>query len=284
MSQMPRGEPRSVPDPDGEQYDEMLRQEGLNARVAEARYSSDSDYFSPDYQPGVPLPNSVPNTSRDALFCADPEAVSPQELANRRRAIERAFLMANSPLAGAAYGLASLADASPDGRDQALAAGGAADAVMMGVAPFGAAFRGRPASPTVAVGPVGWQRDAIRHGDLNANRQATGISATLTASMLGTGTRANWRQTPHLAGRQLGGRGVPRNIVNMTQNGANSPQMSSFENRVARRVRAGEVIDYSATPLYNEGALPPSAVLVTATGSRQPPAAKLIRNPAATRR
>src|SRR3954469_14246440 len=32
---MPRGEARSVPDPDGEQYDEMLRQEPLKRAIKE---------------------------------------------------------------------------------------------------------------------------------------------------------------------------------------------------------------------------------------------------------
>jgi hypothetical protein len=37
MAYMPRGEPRSVPDPDGELYDEMIRQERQRAEAAEAR-------------------------------------------------------------------------------------------------------------------------------------------------------------------------------------------------------------------------------------------------------
>jgi hypothetical protein len=36
MARMPRGEPRSVPDPDGERYDEMIRQERLKKERAEA--------------------------------------------------------------------------------------------------------------------------------------------------------------------------------------------------------------------------------------------------------
>jgi hypothetical protein len=60
--------------------------------------------------------------------------------------------------------------------------------------------------------------------------------------------------------------------------------MRGFETSVATRLRAGEVIDYLATPFYEDGVLPPSAVLVSATGSRQRPVAQLIRNPAATRR
>ncbi len=301
MAQMPRGEPRSIPDPDGELYDEMLRRERLKRAIAEANVQPGLDSFSPNPPPpGVPLPASVPRTPQDALFCIDPSAVSPNELADRRRAIDRAFFMAANPLAGAAYGVASLTSASPQVRDQALAAGAALDTVMMGAAPFGLMGRSRTMPPPPAASLIGWPRPAIRYGDLSANDQATGAAATLTAPMLNTGTRANRRLTPpgwqgngrtynearaHLVGRQLGGSGNDReNLVTMTQNGANTPQMRGFENNVARRVRAGEVIDYSATPLYEAGVLPPSAMLVSATGSRRQPAAQLIRNPAATRR
>jgi hypothetical protein len=297
MAQMPRGEPRSVPDLDGDGYDGMLLQEKLKKAIAETNFDRGLDSFSPNYLAPPPQFAQTPDTPmpQDALFCPVPNAVSPAELANQQRAVERALLMASSPLAGAAYGLATVAGASQQGRDQALAAGEAADTVMMGVAPFGAAMRGRPTPPSAATGPVGSQRPAIRYGDLNSNGQATGVSATLTTPVLGAGTRANWRQTPpgwrgngrlynegraHLVGRQLGGLGIPPNIVAMTQNGANAPQMSGFEREVAQRVRAGEVIDYSAIPFYDDGVLPPSGVLVTATGSRQPPTAQLIPNPA----
>jgi len=36
MAQMPKGGPRSVPDPAGERYDEMIRQERLKRERAEA--------------------------------------------------------------------------------------------------------------------------------------------------------------------------------------------------------------------------------------------------------
>ena len=301
MAQMLTGEPRSVPDPDSEPYNEMIRNERLKRAMAEDGFQPGLDHFSPNSPPiGVPLPASVPRTPQDALFCTDPSAIPPDELAGRQRAIERASFMASSPLAGAAYGVASLANASPQARDQALAAGAALDTVMMGAAPFGLRVCSRPTPPASGVGPVGWQRPAIRYGDLDADGQVTGVSATITGPMLNTGTRANWRRTPpgwqgdgdkynearaHLYGRQLGGSGEdPRNLATMTQIGANTPQMSSFENEVARRVRAGEVVDYFSKPLYQSGVLPPSAVLVSATGSRQRPAAKLVLNPAATRR
>ncbi|MFL5298466.1 MAG: DNA/RNA non-specific endonuclease [Phenylobacterium sp.] len=307
MAQMPRGEPRSVPDPAGEQYDEMLRQERLKKAIAEADFFPGSESFSPNGEPVGTLPRvaqglnfTPPMTPKDAPFSSVIPTVSPAELAQRRQAIDRAFYMADHPLAGMMYGLASLANASSQTRDTALAAGGAADEVMMGAAPFGAAARTRPTPPTVAPPPFGFNRSNIRYGQLNANGQATGASATIMAPMLRTGTRADRRQAPpgwrgngkiyneargHLLGRQLGGRGdLGENLVTLTQWGANAPQMSGFERQVARRVRAGEAIEYSATPLYENGVLPPSAVLVSATGVRQRPVARLIRNPAGLRK
>jgi len=171
---------------------------------------------------------------------------------------------------------------------------------MVGAAPFGSTIRGRPSAPTPSLDPLGWDRPAIRYGELNADNQATGVTASLTQRGLSGGTRADPRQTPagwggdgieyneargHLLARQLGGRGDdPRNLVTLTQRGSNSPQMSTLEGRVARRVRSGEFVEYSASPLYADGTLPPTAVLVTATGSRQPPVAQLFSNPAARRR
>jgi hypothetical protein len=64
---------------------------------------------------------------------------------------------------------------------------------------------------------------------------------------------------------------------------ANSPQMRDFEDKVAGRVRAGEIIEYMAKPIYSEGILPPSGVLLTGFGNYGPPIARLIRNPAGRR-
>lgn len=74
-----------------------------------------------------------------------------------------------------------------------------------------------------------------------------------------------------------------RNAVTMTDR-ANSLEMRTFEERVKGRVKAGEVIEYSVTPLYNEGVLPPASVLLTATGSRGAPIARLVNNPAGRRK
>lgn len=175
-------------------------------------------------------------------------------------------------------------------------AGGFVDTAMLGAAPFGAQRTRQITPPRSAPDPETFQRPNIRYGNLNTNGQAGGVSATLTAPMIGAGTRANWRLTPpgwqgngpkyneargHLLANQLGGSGGDmRNLVTLTHNGANKPQMKSFEDKVARRVAGGEVVEYSATPMYDNGVLPPSGVLVTAYGSRATPSARFIPNPA----
>ncbi|HEY3695175.1 DNA/RNA non-specific endonuclease [Phenylobacterium sp.] len=244
----------------------------------------------------------IDNGRANVLVPIDDPPVSPAELAERRQTINRALFIADHPFGVLAYDLATLANASPRARDGALIGGGLADVATLGAAPRIASVRGpavrpqgQPAPPTLPL-----PRPNTRYGDLKPNGQATGIAATLTAPMLGSGTRANRRLTPpgwqghgrkyneargHLQERQLGCSGSDmRNLVTLTHNGANSPQMSSFENGVARRVRAGEVVGYSATPLYESGVLPPSAILLTAHGSRRAPAARIVQNPAGRRR
>lgn len=154
--------------------------------------------------------------------------------------------------------------------------------------------RGQIASP-------GWPRPNVRYRDLNAKGQATGISATLTTPMLGTGARASRRLAPpgwqgngnryneargHLLAKSLGGAGglESRNFVTLTQKGANSPQMQAFEQAVARKLHAGEVVDYSVTPLYDDGVLQPSLIVMTAHGSGSGPSARLVRNPIGRRK
>jgi hypothetical protein len=44
MARMPRGEPRSVPDPAGNQYDEMMRQERLKRQRAETAAAVVNDH------------------------------------------------------------------------------------------------------------------------------------------------------------------------------------------------------------------------------------------------
>jgi hypothetical protein len=203
--------------------------------------------------------------------------------------------MADHPLAGAAYGVAALFGASPDARDIALAAGSVADTLMQGAAPLGAPVRGRPAPPQQQ--PAAKPFDAtVRLRELNSAEQAMGANVMVTKPMLGTGTPVPRRIKPpgwqgngrtyneargHLQAKQLGGMGEDRrNSVTLTQNPTNSSHMVRFENQVARMARAGEVVDYSVTPLYGEEAFPPAWVLMMRNGSRSGPAAQLIQNPA----
>jgi len=119
--------------------------------------------------------------------------------------------------------------------------------------------------------------------------------------MLGTGARASRRLAPpgwqgngnryneargHLLAKSLGGAGglESRNFVTLTQKGANSPQMQAFEQAVARKLHAGEVVDYSVTPLYDDGVLQPSLIVMTAHGSGSGPSARLVRNPIGRRK
>lgn len=321
MAQMPRGKPRSVPDPAGELYDTMLRQERVKRERAEVATANslpslNAETFSrsrtleslrrqpPRVDPTVTIGGQsyreVDNGRANVLVPADDPLVSPAEREERRLALERASFMADHPLAGAAYGIAALTNASPRARNAALIAGGFADSAMLAAAPLGARSSGAVRPPSRQPAWPTWRRPDIRYGELNGNGQATGVTATLTTPMLGFGTKANQRLIPpgwqgngndhneargHLLGNQLGGTGGdPRNIVTLTQLGANTPQMSSFERDTRRRVRAGEVVEYLARPLYNEVTLPPSAILLTAHGSRGAPSARLVHNPAGRRK
>lgn len=314
MAQMPRGKPRSVPDPAGDQYDEMIRYERARMERADAAAVRPAsfpafqlrDQFleglrNAPYSPGATgriggqSYREVDNGVANVLIPID--RFSPAEREEQRRAVERVTLMADYPVAGAAYGVATMVNAPPKARDQALVAGGLVNAGLFGVAPRAGQVAELPPPTRPRPEPPPWRRPDIRPRALNSSGQATGVAATLTAPLLGTGTRATgrppgWRGNGnvfneargHLQARSLGGSGSdPRNRVTQTHIGSNTPQMSSFEAAVARRVRDGEVIEYSATPLYEPGVLPPSHILLTAIGSRGAPTARVIRNPAGRR-
>ena len=72
----------------------------------------------------------------------------------------------------------------------------------------------------------------------------------------------------HLLARMLGGDGAdPRNLVMLYQQDTNSPVMSSFEQTVHDAVKAGEVVNYKVTPIYDPGQPWPVAVALQAKGS-----------------
>jgi hypothetical protein len=118
MAQMPRGEPRSVPDPLGDRIEAAHRRERLererdentaasspnslgsvsfspSARLAGIR--SGSPRLSPTVTIGGQTYREVDNGRANVLVPVDDPLVSPAERAERRRAIEQAFFMAGQP-------------------------------------------------------------------------------------------------------------------------------------------------------------------------------------------
>lgn len=228
------------------------------------------------------------------------DAEAAGELRKRREGFERAQYMAGHPFAGAAYGVASAMGVSPRTRDRALAAGGIADSVMHSGAPLGAPIGRRMTAPPKSLSGPSLAQAPIRYRGVNENNQAGGSSSMVTSEMLGTGKRAKRSLSPpgwqgngrvyneargHLHAKSLGGRGDSlEEVVTLTQTGANSPQMSKFERGVALRAKAGEVVDYSVTPIYDSGVLPPALMFLMASGTRGNPRATIITNPAGRRK
>lgn len=123
----------------------------------------------------------------------------------------------------------------------------------------------------------------IDYGALDEFGRPSGISATITEGMIGTGTEAASSIRPpgfdtlplgnrargHLLGNQLGGLGnVPHNLVSIYQNPVNVPQMVVLENAVRKAVEEGQTVTYSVTPVY-EGDNPlPVRIHMTAEGDQ----------------
>lgn len=315
MAQMPKGKPRSVPDPVGDQYDEVMRQDRRRREAAELEQGkpwpslaemssgamphilSESDF---EAIRRTPRPNSVSIGGQTYKEVDNGRAnvlvplASPAELERRRQGVARVEFMANSPIGAAAYDLATVVNASPMVRDGALIAGGVIDAATGGLALRGAPTSVRASAPQLGAEPPGFQRSSVRNSGVNERGQAQGVNATVTESMLGTGTIANRRIDPpgwqghgkrhnegrmHLHASQLGGSGeMPEDIVTGTQNPTNSSFMKRFENRAARWVRDGEIVEYFAKPLYRTGIDRPPWILMSAYGSRGSSDARLVQN------
>lgn len=125
------------------------------------------------------------------------------------------------------------------------------------------------------------QRGSINYGPLDALGRPTGVTATITEDMLGTGTRASPNILPpgfaggsagqargHLLARLLGGSGDnARNLVTILQNPTNTPVMRAIEAETASAVRAGQIVQYSVTPIYEGASLVPRGITISATGS-----------------
>ena len=312
MAEMPKGKPRSVPDPLGAPYDEMIRQY-WGRRDAKPPPPALSALSFPPIDSRLKLLNrnarpnpyvtiggqtykSGDNGRADVLVPVDDPSISPAVRAERRQAVTRALFMADHPLGSAAYAVATLANASPRTRNAALMGGSLADAGLLGAAPRLAGMRGAPTPKQPDLAHPVIKQATVRYGQPTALGQATRVMATLTAPMLAFGTKTDRRQKPpgwqgngdefneargHLLAKQLGGSGRdPRNLVTQTQKPSNSPQMRDFEDGVKRRVQGGEVVEYSAIPLYSAGALPPARILLSALGSRDVPRARIVENPA----
>lgn len=222
-------------------------------------------------------------------------------------AVQRVDLMLSSPIGGAAYGISTLFGAPQEVSDAALMAGATAD-VALRFAPSAGVSRSPPILLEREAGALVIQQPRIFNPELNSSGQSGVGRATVIEGMLGTGTRATGRLKPagwigngkktsnnyinssrlesleargHIIANLLGGSGKDiRNLMTLTQNPTNHPQMSAFEAMVAKRARNGEVVDYQVTPLYSEDFLPPSGVLMVAVGSGGSRAARVIQNPA----
>ncbi|MCM2426467.1 DUF6531 domain-containing protein [Streptomyces sp. RKAG337] len=122
----------------------------------------------------------------------------------------------------------------------------------------------------------------VRYGDRDAARgnRATGVTATIGKDMLGGHTDAQvdpagWQSgqgynRAHLLGALLGGSNEdPRNFATMHEF-ANSPAMRHYELQIQAAVRNGEIIQYSATPVYRTnlaGDVVPVGMTIEAHGS-----------------
>jgi hypothetical protein len=301
MAQMPRGEPRRVPDPAGEAFDAMIR-EGRRQEQDAKSFPAFSPYGRVDAVRNAPRKSStimigpqmyqaVDNGRATKLVPIDP-LYTPAERAAQRDGVVRALFMAGHTFGTMAYGGATMAGAPQRTRDAALLAGGMIDEAASGSASRARVVRPKPNSPQQ---PLSLTRPRIALREPNAEGQAAGGAATVISNVLGTGTKASRRIKPvghvsglapwnhdrsHLIAAWFGGSGRDRANLMTLERDANQTRMKGFERDVARRARGGETVEYSVTPLYAKGSLPPSMVLMTAFGYREGPKARLIRNPA----
>ncbi|BAU27216.1 uncharacterized protein DUF4280 [Aneurinibacillus soli] len=124
----------------------------------------------------------------------------------------------------------------------------------------------------------------IIFGELDHLGRPTGVTATITKDMIGTGSKASQSIKPpgflgggpgspghargHLLGNQLGGTGKDtRNLVTLYQNPVNSPVMRDFESSVRAAVEKGGVVRYQSIPVYEGNNLVPTGVTLKARGT-----------------
>jgi hypothetical protein len=175
-------------------------------------------------------------------------------------------LLAGETEAGAAE-VALLADEAAAEVPEEVAAQLARYGVTRGLA------RAEPPEPPATPGTV--------YGDLDALGRPTGAAATIDREMLRTGTRADPNIKPpgyepgadpqlargHLIARLLGGSGRDaRNLVTIFQQRANTPVMSAFERQIANAVEEGQVVRFTAQPIYRGAEAMPRGITLTAEG------------------
>lgn len=139
--------------------------------------------------------------------------------------------------------------------------------------------------PSRAGGPGTLAPGKIDYGSIDKYGRRSGIRATITKSMIGTGTHADQDIRPpgfggqaeghargHLLGKQLGGSGDDeKNLVTLHHIPANTPAMRDFENAVRAAVEKGEDVDYRVTPIYDGTDPFPIGVTMSAKGDGSPP-------------
>lgn len=126
----------------------------------------------------------------------------------------------------------------------------------------------------------------IIYGKLDDLGRPKGIRAYITPDMItrkgnsGPGSdAADWIKPPgfaggeanqvrgHLLAKLLGGSGKEKkNLVTLIHNPVNTPIMRGFEDQIARRVEAGELIEYFAIPQYIGDNVIPDSIKTHSTG------------------
>ncbi|MFF5081580.1 LamG-like jellyroll fold domain-containing protein [Actinoplanes sp. NPDC000266] len=124
--------------------------------------------------------------------------------------------------------------------------------------------------------------DCIDYGAINDDGQRSGVHALLDSGNLGGRTKPRpSRPIPsfvsgqdnrtHLLGAFIGGSNTdPRNFVAMFRE-ANNPEMLSHEYQIRDALKAGQQVDFRATPIYSGTDSRPLGITITAIGSGPDP-------------
>jgi hypothetical protein len=124
--------------------------------------------------------------------------------------------------------------------------------------------------------------DNIDYGSINEHGQRSGVRALLDSSNLGGKTKPRPSEPipsyvpgqdnrTHLLGAFIGGSNRdPRNFVAMFRE-ANNPEMLRHEYQIRDALKAGQQVDYSATPIYGGTDSGPLGITMSARGSGPDP-------------